>query len=234
MNVQSKIGSSHDESSDGTVAADGSLIIPPDKLAWFGNGDAFVGRRELRLLIEAEHDRPIGSSPIDKPHGVRIATMDDESAIVDLLLLDVAQNAKHVAVPNPDRILSLVRTATRRQTDKAISIISVIDGPERKPVALTIMEAQKWWWSEDFYFQELVCFVHPDHRRSRHVHDLLAFCQWWVDAWSQSRGQRTYLVCGVMGTRDVAAKTILYARKMKRVGAVFMHPCPWGDDPKRS
>lgn len=209
---------------------DGSMVIPPDKLARFGNGDIEAGRRELRLLLEVENDREVRVGPATKPASVRIATEADEPAIMELLLADVAENAARIAVVDPDRILMHVQLGTRL----AGGITAVIDGPAGKPVAVCVLYPQQWWWSREWYFQEVVNFVHPEHRKSRHIHDLIAFERWIADAQSVGFGHRVYVLMGVLGLNRVREKAILYRRKMRQVGWAFMYPCPFGDDERMS
>lgn len=239
MNAHSKPrGTVASKISSGEMATldNGSLVVPPDRLAWFGNGDVARGRQELRLLIEAEHDRSVMKpAPVTAcPPTVRIAVPADEAAIMALLLEDANENASRIAMVDADRIRGMVQTCLYRLTDKGVGTIAVIDGPDNKPVAVTVLWAMQWWWSREFYFQEIVNFVSPEHRRSRHIHDLIAFEQWWVDAHSKDYGHRVYLFCGVLGMIRTYAKAILYRRKMKQVGTGFLYPCPYGDDARIS
>ena len=208
------------------VLEDGSLVIPPEKLKRFGNGDAARGRQELRLLIEAENDREVHLGPAVKPASVRIAMPADEPAIMELLLADVRENAERIAVVDPERILSHLKLCTEQKG----GICGVIDGPNGKPVAVCLLVPQQWWWSREWFIQEMVNFVHPDHRRSRHIHDLIAFERWVADAQSTGFGHRVYILMGVLGLNRVREKAILYRRKMRQVGWAFMYPCPYGDD----
>lgn len=210
-----------------TLDNDG-LYIPPEKLARFGNGDVVRGRAELRLLIEAENDRTVRQGPVVRPPNVRIATPADEQAVLELLLIDVKENAERIAVVNPERILAQIQHATNLQG----SVCAVIDGPDKRPVAVALLAPYQWWWSTERFYQEVVNFVHPDHRKSRYIHDLIAFERWWGDEMSKGFGHRVYVLMGVLGTQRVREKTILYRRKMRQVGAAFMWPCPFGDDVK--
>lgn len=205
---------------------DGSLVIPPAKLARFGGGDVAKGRNELKALLEAEHDRKIRTGPATRPANVRIATEADEPAIMDLLMVNVRENAAVIAVPDPDRILLNIQLGTRQRGN----IVAVIDGPDKKPVAVTILTPMQWWWSREWYFQELVNFVHPDHRKSRHIHDLIEFQRWCVDAQTKNFGHRVFLLCGVLGLHRVRSKIILYRRKLRQHGAAFLYPSPFGDE----
>lgn len=206
--------------------ADGSLVIPPEKLARFGDGSVEDGRRELRFLIEAEHDREVRFGPSAKPANVRIATPTDEAAIQALLMVDIEENAKRIAAPDTKRVMWHIQLATRMQG----GICGVIDGPDGTPVAVTLMMPQQWWWSSEWFLQEVGSFVHPAHRKSRYAHDLIAFQRHVGDKQSEGYGHRVYVLMGILGLKRVREKAIMVRRKMRQVGWAFLYPCPYGDD----
>lgn len=205
---------------------DGSMVVSPEDLALLGNGSPEKGRTQLRLMIAMERDRSVASGPTEKPATVRAATPADEQAILDLLLLDVAENAAHVAPPDEARILAHIQHGTQKKG----GIIGVIDGPDGKPVACCVMIELQWWWSRQYCFQELVLFVHPDHRKSNHLRDLLNFQRWVSDAMTKNFGYRVYLLCGVLGVHHVREKIMLYKRKFRQAGAIFIYPSPFAGD----
>jgi hypothetical protein len=227
MNVMAKRKPLPQPAQDGSYTIDnGSLVIPPHMLARFGNGDVERGRQELRLLIAAENDRAVKPSASVKPVNVRIGTPADEPAIMELLLQDCQENAAQVAVIDPER----VRLHVQHATQMLGSICGVIDGPEGKPVAVCILAPMQWWFSTEWFYQEIVNYIHPDHRKSRYIHDLIAFEQWIGDKQSEGYGHRCYVLMGVLGLVRVREKIILYRRKMRQIGAAFLYPCPWGND----
>lgn len=204
------------------VHPDGSMTIPPDALARFGRGDAGRGRKELRLLMAAEPEGPTMSGPTERPVSVRIATESDEQACLELLMLDLAANAGHIAPLDEEKVLATIQTGTRRRG----GCVGVIDGPDSKPVALVVLVPYQWWFSNGWYYQEVVNFVHPDHRKSRHVDDLLDFSKWASDHMTKIWGSRVWLLCGVLGAWRVQAKIALYRRKFWQAGAAFVYPAP--------
>jgi hypothetical protein len=206
----------------GTNMPDGSLLITPDQLARLGAGDAKRGKRELRLILAAERDHTIHNGPTVRPPSVRIAGPADEKPLFDLLMLDLNESARDVAVISEERVLAHIRAGTRRKG----GIVGVIDGPG-VPVAVTILLPYQWWWSNSHYIQEVVTFVHPDHRRSRHINDLIDFGRWVTEQWSKSFGYKLFMLCGVLGTKRVREKAILYRRRFAQVGAAFLYPSPF-------
>lgn len=226
--------------SESITLEDGSIVISKDDLAVFGDGDHHRGAREIRLMIAAEKDRQINERPCSRSESssVRIARPEDEDAIFELLLLDVAENAEAVAPASHECIRETVRAVLNLVWDpgamawvrnpKAANVCGVIDGPKGKPIAVIMLMWQRWWWSKHFYYQEMPLFVHPDHRKGPHARSLIAFQKWWVDECSRAWGQRVHLLCGVLGTKQVRAKMMLYRRMFRQVGAAFLYPWPFG------
>ena len=201
---------------------DGSMVVTAEQLARFGNGDAHAGRRELRLLLELEREGPVLSGPTRRPDSVRIGIASDEQALLDLALMDLRENAAHIAPIDEEKVLRHIQSGTRRRG----GVVGVIDGPDGKPVALTILVPQQWHWSNGWFYQELMNFVHPDHRQSRHINDLLDFTKWWSDANTKQSGSICYVLCGVLGAWRVRAKVALYRRRFLQAGVACIYPAP--------
>lgn len=202
---------------------DGSLLITSEQLARFGNGDATEGRKQLRLVLEIDTDRPEHTpAEIVCPPSIRMAGPADEPAILELLLLDLRENAEHIATIDEDRVMETIRAGTRQRG----GLVAVIDDQDRKPIAVTVLHPVAWWWSNSFHWFEIVNFVHVDHRRSHHADDLLKFQRWASDSMSKKMGHRFYLVAGVLGAWRVRAKIALYRRYFQQAGAAFVWPTP--------
>lgn len=211
-----------EESPIGQPMPNGSLLITAEQLARLGNGDAKRGRRELRLLLEAEREPEVYDGPTAKPDTVRIATTHDEAAILELMLMDVRENGAHIAPINEDRMLQHIRAATHRKG----AIIGLIDGPDKKPVAICMILPMQWWFSKAYYLMEALSYVHPDHRKTKHIHDLIQFDRWVADEWSKNAGFRIFMLFGILGTKRVREKVILYRRKLSEAGRFFLYPSP--------
>lgn len=196
--------------------ADGSLLVSPEAMERIG------GRRELRSLLAADRHSPTFSGPTERPASVRIAGPKDEQACLDLLLLDLAANAAHIAVVDEIKVMEQIRIGTRGRG----GFTGVIDGPDGKPVAITILVSCQWWWSQGWFLQEVVNFVHPEHRNSRHADDLLNFAKSISDDMSKGMGTNVWLLCGVLGAWRVQSKLALYRRKFVQAGGAFLYPAP--------
>jgi len=201
---------------------DGGMLVTDEQLARFGGGDAKTGRKELRLLLALDRDGPVYAGPTARPETVRIAGPQDEAALLELMLMDLRENAEHIAPIDDVKCMGHIQSGTRRRG----GIVGVIDGPDGKPVAMTILVPQTWHWSQGWFLQELINFVHPDHRKSRHVDDLLDFIKWASDNMTRNMGSKMYVLCGVLGAWRVRAKVALYRRKFAMAGVACVYPAP--------
>lgn len=206
----------------GVPMPDGALLITAEQLARLGNGDYKRGRRELRLLLESERDPPVFNGPTEKPSTVRIAVPKDEKDILELMLEDLRENAEHIAPIHEDRIMEHIRSAT----EKRGAIIGLIDGPRGKPVAVCMLLPCQWWFSKAYFISEALNYVHPDHRKTKHIHDLIQFERWVGDQWSKNAGFRIWVLFSVLGGKRVREKVILYKRKLFESGRFFFYPSP--------
>lgn len=201
------------------VLDDGSLVISPEMLARFGGGKVDEGRKELRMMLANERDGKVYSGPTVRPPNVRMAGPDDENAVLELLLVDLNENAAHIAPIDESKVLEQIRRGTRRRG----GYVGVIDH-DGKPVAIVILDPVQWWWSQGWYFFEVVNFVHPDYRRYGYANDLLDFCKWASDDMTKALGYTWRLVCGVLGAWRIHAKTAIYRRKFIQAGSAFIYP----------
>jgi hypothetical protein len=202
----------------------GGAAISAEQLSKLGRGDPQEGFRKLRMIVAAETERKVSLGPTSRPASVRFATPEDEPAILSRLLEDVAENASHIAPPSEARIMAQVQAGTRKQG----GIVGIIDGDNDKPAAVCVLIPAQWWWSEDWYLFEVCNYVHPDHRRSKCIDDLIDFERWLADEWTVQYGRQVHLLTGVMGTRRLHAKILLYWRRLTEVGRAYLYPPPRG------
>lgn len=220
---------------DPSVFAEDDYVVPYETLLKLGRGDAAAGRRLLRTLIDIEIVHEPINGPTPKPENVRLATINDEASLVELLRLDVTENAAHIAAGDDAALFDFVQAATRdiHNLGSTKPIIGVIGSPDRIEGAIFI-ELNRWFWSSNSWFlQEKLTAVRPDCRKSRHATDLLKFARWFSDAMSESAGFRVYLLASVVASRDVNRKIMLFSRLMNKAGGVFAYPSPSIVDPNR-
>lgn len=207
----------------GTVVdEDGGLYVTAEQLKKFGYGDAARGRRDLRSFLANERDIATSTAPTAKPTNVRLGTEADEMAILALLMTDLRENAEMIAPIDEARVLHAIQVGTRFRG----GVAGVITDADDIPVAVVILHPIQWWWSQAWYFGEMVLYVHPDHRQSHYSDNLMAFAKWVSEEQTKGFGYRVYLLCGVLGLGRFWAKTAMYRRKFKQVGSAFLHPPP--------
>lgn len=206
-----------------TLDEDGGLYVTPEQLAIFGDGDGKRGRQELRSFLAVDWDGPVYNGPTKMPASVRLGGPADEAALVDLFTQEVAEVASFMGPVDPDKILEVIQVGTRLRG----GFVGMIDGPEKKPVAATVLHPCQWWFSQGWYYFEICLYVHPDYRRTKHASDLLDFQRWVVDEQSRGMGYRVYLVNGILGARRTHSKIRLYRRKFAQAGAAFVYPSPF-------
>ena len=204
-----------------TMQDDGSLLVSVEMLEQFGGGDAKRGRADLRSLLAADRASPTFSGPTARPASVRIAGPADEEALLALLMDDLRVNAEHMAIISEERVMFHIQSGTRQRG----GVVGVI-GPVGAPVACVILVPFQPWWSNAWWLQEVVNYVHPDHRRSGHVDALLDFIKWASDDMTKGCGYRVPVLCGVLGAWRVRAKMALYARKFWTAGICCIYPAP--------
>jgi GNAT superfamily N-acetyltransferase len=211
-----------DRPADDTVVVDGGYLITNEKLAKIGHGDVKRGRRAVRMMLADAQEPKIQRGPTDKPTTVRAAVVGDEDAIFELLRMELREVAEGVAPPSFEKIMRFIRMGTE---GKGV-VIGVIESPEGDIVATVGMISEQWWFTESWHISELWNFVHPDHRRSQHAHDLIQFTKWASDEWTRRFGYQVFLVTGVLTTRRVHDKIRFYRRMLTQAGAWFLYPWP--------
>jgi GNAT superfamily N-acetyltransferase len=207
----------------GVPTSDG-FLVSNEYLMGLGNGDLRQGRRELRmLLVDLREPRRI-KGPTPRPPEVRIATVADEDAVLELLRIDHRENGLRVAPFDDARCLDFIKVGTRGRG----GITAVID-VGGSPIACTILIPVQWAFSRAYYMQEAFNFVHPDHRRSNHADKLIDFTKWAVDEWSRNFGYQVYLLTSVLTALRMKEKRRLYRRRANEMGALYLYPYPPGD-----
>lgn len=207
---------------------DADYTVPYGILVRLGKGDAHAGRRLLRTLIDIEMTHTPAEGPTERPPNVRVATIEDEESLVDLLKIDVAENAAHVAPMDEGALYEFVQAATRDLHNRGPvkPTIGVIGDPGQVQGAI-FLEINRWFWAKDtFFIEERLTAVRPEYRTSRHASDLLKYAKWFVDAMSAQAGMRVYLVASVVATKDINRKIALFGRVLNRVGALYIYPQP--------
>lgn len=191
-------------------------------LTKLGQGCPMAGRRVLRAMIDLEVQHEPINGPTEKPASVRAAVEADEENILALVHEDIAENARHIAPLDEDKVMNMVRGATRAGN----GTVGVIDAPDGTLAGMICLTPYSWWFSTNWFSLEIFNYVAQAHRKSRHAADLIKFSRWHTDQLSERLGYQVYLLSGVTAVRDASTKTSLYRRLSNFVGIFTAYPDP--------
>lgn len=147
------------------------------------------------------------------PAGVRHAQPADEDAIFKLMMLAHAENGLFSVDEAKTR--AMIQRATQRQH----AMIGLIDGPTGIEGLICLVIAQ-YWYTTQLHLEELMNFVHPDHRRTTHAKRLIEYAKYWQRGLTSS-DEKIPLIMGIMTHRRLEPKLRLYQRQLPQIGAVF-------------
>ncbi len=150
---------------------------------------------------------------------VRIATPEDEDALISLMRIACEEDAQHPI--NEDKVRSVVRL----NFDKRGGLIGVVGNKHDELKGYVLLCVVPVWYSDDWQLQEFSLFVSPDHRKSNYAKQLMTFAK------RASDGLNLDLVIGVLSTERTEAKCRLYARQFKTIGAFFTHKPACSEEP---
>lgn len=148
----------------------------------------------------------------DFPRGMRMAGPGDEGRLFDLFAVAHGENGFGTMDPQ------IVRDVIAKGCHREGAAIALIDGPERVEAVIGLRAEKLWYCSDDaanWYWSDLLIYVHPLHRRSRHAPKLFQFARWW--------GERIAMpvVLGLMPREGLPQKDRMFERHGRRVGALF-------------
>ena len=91
-------------------------------------------------------------------------------------------------------------------------------GPPGKLEALAFVLIAQFWYSDEFHLEELLVYVDPECRKSRHA----ITCLKWMKGLADEL--KIPLMTGIISKNRTAAKIRLYARMLPRIGAFYLYP----------
>ncbi len=197
-------------------------VVSKATLEKLGDGCPVAGRRILRCMIDLEIEHEPINGPTEKPRNVRAAVEADEENILALVREDIEENARHIAPLDEDKVMSMVRGATRAGN----GAVGVIDAPDGTLAGMICLTPGIWWWSTQWANTENFCFVSKTYRKSNYAVDLIKFSRWHTDQLSAKLGYQVYLLSGVTATQEIYGKAAMYRRHSNLVGAFFAYPYP--------
>lgn len=147
------------------------------------------------------------------PEGIRPGRAGDEDRLLSLFLMAHAENG--YGDVDQDEVKTMIARACRGDN----AIVGLVDGPERIEAAIGLHPCKRWYSSNaaaNWYNEDLLLYVHPLHRKSRHAVKLFRFAQWW----EEKTGLPVFL--GLMPKDDFEDKERLFERFGRRVGSFYM------------
>lgn len=146
------------------------------------------------------------------PTGMRMATIGDEDRIYALFVVAHAENG--YGTMDPIVVKAMIHRGCRGES----IVIALIDGPERIEAAIALTPEKRWYASdaqENWHNTDLLLYVHPLHRRSRHAVKLFQFGKWWAEE------SKMPTILGVFAKDDMERKEALFSRYGKRVASSY-------------
>lgn len=151
------------------------------------------------------------AAPPTCPPGIRLVRPGDERAVFDLMMLAFQENGWGGI--DPTEVRAVIAKAIAGQ----LFVIGVILGPDGLEAVIGFQPARNWYGdAASWYFTELLVFVHPEHRHSRHATTLLRFAQWFEQV-----ANAPVLIC-LMAREGQERKRKLLARYGRECTNVFM------------
>lgn len=145
------------------------------------------------------------------PVGLRLAQPADVDRLCDLCITAYKENGFG------GRDNAVMRTTLERAAKGDTYAIGLIDGPERIEAMLGLQPCKMWYGGDaDWYWADMLFYVHPAHRRSRHAVKLFQFAQWW------ERHTRTPVILSVFPVDGLERTEALFERYGTRAGSFYL------------
>lgn len=148
------------------------------------------------------------------PSGLRLAQPGDERRLFDLFVMAHAENG--LGDLHVETVQNVIASACKRDG----VTVALIDGPERVEAAIGLQPRKIAWYNSDaagnWHWTDLLFYVHPLHRRSRHAVKLFQFAKWW------EQEIKMPVVLELMPRQQLAEKEHLFARFGRRIGSAFL------------
>jgi GNAT superfamily N-acetyltransferase len=161
-------------------------------------------------------------------HNVRLATPEDENALLDLALRAWHENG--VMDINEEKMRGMIRPALYLWQ----GLCGVIGEPGEKIEGAVLLRVSQMWYSDSWLLEEKAVFVDPDFRKVGggrssqsvgHARRLVEFCKEAADKLSVP------LLIGVLSNTRTKAKVRLYERQFgEPAGAFFLYGVKTGHE----
>lgn len=157
---------------------------------------------------------------------VRLATPEDEAALMDLALR--AWNENGVMDVNPEKMLGMIRPALYLWQ----GLVGVIGNPGGPIEGAVLLRMSQMWYSDSWILEEKAVFVDPEYRKASRSEQSLSHARRLVDFSKQvADGLGIPLLIGVLSSHRTKAKIRLYERRLGTpAGAFFLYGANTGHE----
>lgn len=167
------------------------------------------------MMVEtASHDplKALRGAPDQPPQGVRLARPGDQSRLYDL-----CETAFRAGDGFGGSSATRAWDVIGRACQQDYYLWGVIDGPDRMEGVVGFEPARTWYGGDDdWYWLDMITYVHPLHRNSRNGALLLSFGEWWASVC------KAPVLIGLMPQIRMGAKINLFGRHGRQIGATFL------------
>jgi len=149
------------------------------------------------------------------PKGIRPGGPRDQLRLYELFMIAHAENG----FGSVDESTVRAMVARLCATDGREGVVGLIDGAERLEAAIGLRPDKLWYnagEASDFFWTEVLVYIHPLHRRTRHAAKLFKFASWWAEQTGSP------VVLNVLPKDDMERKERLFSRHGTRIGSTFL------------
>ena len=145
------------------------------------------------------------------PAGLRLAQQGDQERLFDIFYTAYRENG----YGGLDDII--VRDVIDKICHAETYACGLIDGAERIEAVLGLQPARLWYGDQNsWYWNELLFYVHPKHRQTRHAIKLFQFARWW------ERAVQAPVIINIFPTQRLKEKEHLFERYARPAGATYI------------
>lgn len=148
---------------------------------------------------------------------VKLARPGEEAKIFDFFVL--AQQDNGFFPISSRKVIEVIMRACRNE-GASIGLIKDEKGNIEAAAGCTLECA---WYSEVYFLSDLLNFVHPDHRRSKHADALLKFQKDTSNLLSAALGYNVPVIPGILTRNRLEPKIRKFQREFQQVGALFIY-----------
>lgn len=150
------------------------------------------------------------------PSIVKLAKQGDEAKIFDIFVLAHKENGYFPM--SSKKVIDMIMKACRHE-GASIGLIKDHQGNVEAASGLIIETS---WYSDQVFLADLINFVHPAHRKSRHAEAILQFQKDTATYLSKVFGYDVPTLPSILTRESLVPKMRFYRKRFKQVGAIYV------------